>query len=313
MKTVSKADLRKAIVAAEASQGKHPIAARPSAAQQTRLQKTRRASEELASKLLQDAGFDLTKLGAQHDRREAELERMVARHKADAARLASRARRAPRTSIARRSDVLGELASRGDFFPHPTFTLDTPFLIWSTPLLELDSAAVPFGSWAKFRVATSDSGSQKVSFYFYWPNPYTDYAVIDAATFMSANGHLRAHAPWTIGVNTSQLDAWAIFGLEFGVPRDVWSPAYQTQYLGSTGAFGSTFTGGDVEGATVAAGLGLTQTMFAVPPGNVVVFEVALVIDYDNDSGNVEADFEHGDFQVTCPVVVFSLLNSPPG
>ena len=34
------------------------------------------------------------------------------------------------------------------------------------------------------------------------------------------------------------------------------------------------------------------KTMFAVPPGNVVVFEVALAINYDNEDGNIEADFE---------------------
>jgi hypothetical protein len=51
--------------------------------------------------------------------------------------------------------------------------------------------------------------------------------------------------------------------------------------------------------------------MFAVAPGKGVVFEVALALDYRNDSGDIEADFESGDFKIACPVVVFSLLNSP--
>ena len=75
---------------------------------------------------------------------------------------------------------------------------------------------------------------------------------------------------------------------------------------------GGTFTGGDVKGYSVNAGVGLNKAMFAVPPRNVVVFEVGVIIDYDNNDGNIEADFEHGDFQIACPVVVFSLLNSPP-
>ena len=53
--------------------------------------------------------------------------------------------------------------------------------------------------------------------------------------------------------------------------------------------------------------------MFAVPPGNVVVFEVALLVDWENDDGDVEADFESSNFQIACRVVVFSLVNSPPG
>jgi len=43
------------------------------------------------------------------------------------------------------------------------------------------------------------------------------------------------------------------------------------------------------------------------------VFEVALELDCENDSGNIDADFASGDFKIACPVVVFSLLNSPPG
>jgi hypothetical protein len=37
--------------------------------------------------------------------------------------------------------------------------------------------------------------------------------------------------------------------------------------------------------------------MFAVPPRHVIVFEVALAIDFENDDGNIEAEFESGDFR----------------
>jgi hypothetical protein len=33
---------------------------------------------------------------------------------------------------------------------------------------------------------------------------------------------------------------------------------------------------------------------------------------YRNDEGDIEADFESGGFRTWCPVVVFTLLNSPP-
>ena len=39
------------------------------------------------------------------------------------------------------------------------------------------------------------------------------------------------------------------------------------------------------------------------------MFEVALDISYVNDGGNIEADFESGDFEIRCPGVVFQLLN----
>jgi hypothetical protein len=278
------------------------------------LQKSRKASGKMESGFLKKAGLDLKQLQVLQEQRSVELERMVAKHKADALRVATQRKNTLQSSIAAQSKALGELASRGDFFPYPSFTLDTPFLIWSIPLIDIaDSAAVPFGSWAKFDFKSSQSGTQKVGFYFYWPNPYSDYAVINAATFMSANGHLRSHAPWGLGTNTSEVMATALFNLWFGWPTGVTSSTYDSAWLGRSGALSTSFIGPDVEGTSISQGVSLSTTMFAVPPNDVVVFEVALELDYDNDSGNIDADFASGEFQIACPVVVFSLLNSPPG
>jgi hypothetical protein len=314
MKKISTAELKKAILAVEAERLKHPAPFRPDRAQRATLQKSRQASDKMVSGFLKEAGLDLKKFQALQEQRSAELERMVAQHKADALRLASQRKGTRFSSIAAQSKALGDLGARSDFFPYPTFTLDTPFLIWTIPLADIaDSAAVPFGSWAKFDFKTSDSLIQKVGFYFYWANPYTDYAVINAATFMSATGHLRAHAPWGLGVNVSQVEADALFNLWFGWPTGVTSSNYASAWLGATGALSAPFIGPDVETTSVSQGVSLSTTMFAVPPNDVVVFEVALELDCENDSGNIDADFASGDFQIACPVVVFSLLNNPPG
>jgi hypothetical protein len=312
MKKISTAELKKAILAVEAERAKHPAKFRADRAQRATLQKQRQASEKMVSGFLKEAGLDLKKFQATQEQRSVELERMVAKHKADALRLASQRKGTLYSSIDAQSKALGDLGS--DFFPYPTFTLDTPFLIWTIPLADIsDSAAVPFGSWAKFDFKTSQSVTQKLGFYFYWVNPYTDYAVINAATFMSATGHLRAHAPWGLGVNTSQVEADALLNLWFGWPTGVTSSNYAGAYLGSIGAFSQTFLGPDTEATSISSGVSLSTTMFAVPPNDVVVFEVALALDCENDSGNIDADFASGDFQIACPVVVFSLLNSPPG
>jgi hypothetical protein len=314
MKKISTADLKKAILAVEAERSKRPLRFRADRAQRAVLQKGRQATEKMVSSFLKEAGLDLKKFQAMQEQRSVELERMVAKHKADALRLASRRKRTLHSSIAAQSKALGKLASGSDFFPYPTFTLDTPFLIWTIPLADIaDSAAVPFASWAKFDFKTSQSVTQKVGFYFYWANPYTDYAVINAATFMSASGHLRSHAPWGFGTNTSSVEADALLNLWFGWPTGVMSSTYASAYLGSIGALSTTFIGPDTEATSISSGASLSTTMFAVPPGDVVVFEVALALDCENDSGNIDADFASGDFQIACPVVVFSLLNSPPG
>ncbi len=315
MRKISDAALKRAIVAVEAERLKHPVDLRVDRAQQALLQSGRRASEKMMSAFLRQAGMDVKELEAAHAKRTEALERIVAQQKADAVRLASGRKDTIHSSIVAQSTALRQLSALGDFFPLPSFSLDKPFLIWTTPLSELSEATVAsFGSRAKLRFKTSKRrGMQKVGFYFAWTNTSSSYAVINATTFLSASGHLKAHAPWTFGVNTSEVEASALFGLWLGWPNNVTSTAYATESLGSARALGSTTTGGDTTGSSISAGVSLGKSMFAVPPGQVVVFEVALAIDYDNDDGDIDADFETGNFRIACPVVVVSLLNAQAG
>jgi hypothetical protein len=86
------------------------------------------------------------------------------------------------------------------------------------------------------------------------------------------------------------------------------------QPLGATGAFAQTFIGGETNGRSISAPYERLNTAeFPVPPGNVAIFEVALQLEYENDSGNIEADFQSGDFRIICPKLNVSVLNSPPG
>lgn len=311
---VTEADLRKRILAVEAQQLKSAPALQPDRAARSRLQKSRAATGKLMSRWMTGGGVDIDKLRSTHEARESELARLVDAHKRDALAQAAKLRNKLHPGVAGQVKALAAAASRKDFFPNPTFTLDTPFLIWTNPLMDLESDAAPFASFAKFRYRTSQyRGTQKVSFYFYWPNPFSDFAVINATTFMSASGHLKSHAPWGFWVNTSWVNAYARLGLWFGVPREVNPVGYTQQWLAATGAYGSATTGGDTNSTGVSAGLQLSQTMFAVPPSTVVVFEVALAVNFENDDGDIEADFQSGAFRVACPLVVFSLLNSPPG
>ena len=309
---MSTAELKKRIVAAEAERSKHPVAFRPDRLQQAKLEKGRRASEEMMSGLLREAGLDTKKFAALQQQRTIELERMVDKHKAEALRRASRRRGTLHPSISAQTAALQALAG-SEFFPNPTYSFPTPFLVWTTPLQNIsDSAIVPFGSWAKFRFGTSQRrGVQKVSFYFQGTNPLNDYVLINASTFLSATGHLKAHAPWTFGANASSVQATALLNLWVGLPSAVTSSQHGSEVLGRARALSFITSGGDTTGTSISSGVSLHATHFAVPPGALLVMEVALAIEYDNDDGNIDADFESGDFKIACPVVVVSLLNRP--
>lgn len=116
---------------------------------------------------------------------------------------------------------------------------------------------------------------------------------------------------WRFIQTYSGVRSYAFLNLWIGWPNDVTSIQHAGVFLGGVGAL-STIIFGNSRGKSISSGENLSTTMFSVPPGDVVVFEVALLMDYENgNGGNFEAGFESGDFQIACPVVVFSLLNSP--
>jgi hypothetical protein len=315
VKRITKAKLKKALTKAAAQRANQLSGLRTNDAQRAQLEKSRLASEKLLSEFLTSAGLDLKKLQTAQGQQSAVQERLVERQKNAALRSAARNKGRLQASIQKQRNAWLALGSQGDIFTNPTFTLDMPFLIWSTPFFLLsDSAAVPFGSWAKFNFETSQpSGEERVSFYFLWESPFTDYAVINATTSLSATGYLQAHAPWSFEDNQSVVSASADFNIWIGFPNG--SLAASTGFfLDAIGALGQFVTGSSTEGSSVSAGLSISNTMIAIPPRAAVFFEVALVLDYevDHGGGNIEADFNSGDFEIACPVVVYSILNKPP-
>ena len=320
MVKLSKAELKKVILAAEAKRSKYPVAFRPDPAQYPKLRSGRRAAEKLVSEFLRKAGLDTKKLEALQKQQSTEMRRIIDKHKADALKLATRQNDTLHSTILQQSKALRHLADQGDgFFPSTTFLLDTPNLIWTIPVnLALShSAVVPGGSWAKFRLRSSESRVQKVSFYFFWTNPYSDFAVIDAITFLSATGFVTANANYSFwSPSQSDVIVQGRFAIWFQLPQEAASTPFTRAFLGRTGALspgGVSWPFGDSESTSISAGANMTQTRFAIPPQQFVIFEVALALDYQNlGDADIDADFESGDFKVVCPVVAFWLVNQPP-
>jgi hypothetical protein len=316
VKKITKAGLKKALIKAAAQRANQSSGLRTNDAQRAQLLRSRLASQKLLSEFLTGAGLDLKRLRTAQGPHSALQEGLVEKQKKAALRSAARNRGKMQASMHKQRNAWLALAPQSDIFPNPSFTLDTPFLIWSTPFFLLeDSAAVPFGSWAKFDYETSQpSGEERVSFYFLWESPYTDYAVINAATSFSATGYLQAHAPWSFWGNQSVVNAYAEFNVWIGFPNGS-SPNASTEFfVGAIGALGQALTGSDTEGNSVSSGLSMSNTLVAIPPRAAVFFEVALVLDYevDDGGGHIQADFNSGDFEIACPVVVYSILNKPP-
>ena len=76
----------------------------------------------MVSEFLREAELDMKKFQALQQKRSVELERMIAKHKAEALRRAPKQRNTLHSGILDQSKALANLASRNDFFPYPTFT-----------------------------------------------------------------------------------------------------------------------------------------------------------------------------------------------
>ena len=310
MKTISNTALQKAILAVEAERARHPAVFAPNRTQLARLRKGRPGTERSITTFLAGNGFAVDRLQVEQDRVGALRDRLVAEHKAEALGR-PRDADAVHAGLAARGKALAALAARADFFPLPSVSLATPFQIWTTPLADLTFVhTAPFASFAKFRFQSSTSrGTQKVGFFFAWTNASDDFAVIDATTFLSATGHLKAHAPGGFFTNTSRVDATALLTLWTAFPAPTTS-ATTGQWIGQAGAIGDVW-GGGTGGTSVAEGVSLSQTFFSVSPRAVVVFEVGVKLEWDNDDGDIDADFATGAFRIACPVVVVALRNGP--
>jgi hypothetical protein len=275
-----------------------------------------RTTHSAFSGFLKGAGLDLKKLQTAQGQHGALQQRLVERQKRDALRYAVRQKTRLHASVLGQRKAWQALGAQGDIFPYPSFTLSTPLYISSRPDFLVDySAHVPFGSWAKFKyVSSKSSGAENVGFYFLWRSPFSDYAVINATTSFSATGWIQAHAPWRFWINESYVNATAQFNVWIGFPNGAAPAAGVAFYLADIGAMATFLTGSDTEGNPVTAGLTMSNLMVAIPPQAAVFFEVALALYYTNEDpgGNIEVDFESGDFNIACPVVVYSILNQPP-
>jgi hypothetical protein len=273
-----------------------------------------RAAESFMTEFLGRGGFDQKTYRTLRKQHEAALDRVMSRLDAKAVSRSTRDGRAVHGRIKSQVDALKQFTASKPFFPFPFVTLDRPFLIWATPRSNIisDSQIEAFNSWAKFRVESSDSsGTHKVSFWYLWDNPSEFYAAINATTFMGATGRLRAYVSGgASGISPTSRYSNVFCGANFAVwswwRQPPVSTPYTTQSLASVHEYASFWD--KAEAVPVAAGANLNQTMYLVPPQGTVVFEVTLQISYNNGYGRALADFESGDYRVSSPVVVISLL-----
>jgi hypothetical protein len=308
MTTVKRSKLKKTIIAIEARRSKHPDAPRLKLSQDPKLQRIRQARDKLLVESLQAAGLDTCKIAALGEQHDAALRRATDKYRAEAIRRS-------RKKGTHYSSVMGQCKAIRDAADDTTsVSLPKPFLIWATPRSNIlsDSQIAPSDSWAKFRISSSGNDSHKVSFYFLWTNPFANGVFIDPFAFVIATGYLHADADRSyLTPKIANVSAQAEFFL-----WQWWLPApapilSASSFLGGVSAIAEYFQT-DSKSQSVSAGVKLDAGSFFVTSYSTALFEVAISISFDsNNEGTALADFESGNFNVTCPLVAFSVVQSP--
>jgi hypothetical protein len=160
-------------------------------------------------------------------------------------------------------------------------------------------------------VESGGEGSEKVSFYFLWTNPSNTFAFINPFTFVIATGYIETDADrayWSANTSNVAADAQFYFW-QWWQPSSAPLLSASTS-LGAQSAVAEYFQT-DSRSQSIAAGVRLDAGTFAVPPYATAVFEVAVTVSYLCNTGNSIADFESGNFNVTCPLVASPVVQSP--
>jgi len=307
MAKINVSKFKKAIIAIEAERARYPDAPHMKLGENPKLQKIRQVKNELLVESLEKAGLDTRKLAAVGKQHDVELKRATDKYRAEAIRR-SRKKGAYYSSVMSQANAIVALDD-----PNRFASVAEPFLIWATPRSNIisDSQYAPAGSWAKFKVSSSGDETYKVSFYFLWSNPNTHGVVIDPFTFVVATGFIEADADRAYWLaNTSNAGAEADFYLW------QWWDQSQAPILSATASLGhvsalSEYFQADTESKSIAAGFILDAGTFFVPGGSTAVFEAAVSVSFESNTGTASADFESGNFNVTCPGVVFPVTQTP--
>ena len=281
----------------------------------------RRVENLLASSFINKAGFEVDKFDELLAQNRSALRLIAERRKAEAIKRSSSAKEILRHGVEGRRKVMEHLA---DVTPPETPTvaapklyehLDRPFTILPTPGVYMHSEHIePANSWANITVDSESDAEDELSFYFLWQNPRSTHMVIDVDAYLVLNGFCQAGSEggYFPGTRASQLNVWAKLDLLEWWNQPPTSPLRQVDQA-QQALFLSTSTGGyfdddATDSEAVFRGYDLRYNLFVVPPGAVVVFEVALYVRYANKEGSIHVDFQSGDFEVLCPGVLIGML-----
>jgi hypothetical protein len=331
MRNTEKAELTRIIAAIKKDQLPSP----PVAGDFRRLPASpkRRTLASMVEPVFSKAGVDTGRVSKLLGENQKALRTAFDKDGAAAAKRSREATAAFRSGMAARLEALKLLKAP---FLSSFLTLDQPFLIWQLPHPQLDiftdSRIEPNNSSVRVLVNKNDgSNSTRFVFFFLWRNESDFFAVANVGSSLVINGRCLVFAndgilfadSATLNIAASlTLVRWSGWGADpaTGHSNDQTvhpnSQSTQRQQVVSFSVDGGNIVSlGDVDGKSFSfETFPLSHSLFVIPGGASVMFQVALELSYDFDGGgNVFVDFSEDGNAVFCPNVVLEILTPLPG
>jgi hypothetical protein len=268
--------------------------------------------------ILANAGFDLNRINEVLVKGHNELARLIEKQKADAARQIAASIPSYREGLKNRARALTRIA--GKPLTITTIPLETPYLIWATPvgMLVGDTHTEPHNNWAKCRLTDNTdtaSKSASVKFYFAWNNDSGYLAVINCNADVIVRGLAEALADPRVFGGSSWLPLYVDLKVYLGggVIDYEGSQTLQIASISASAGWGLFGNPGDIKAQNFNNSYNVSCTNIEVQDQEIVVFEVSLeAINYWIDGGSITIDFaSNPDDEVLCPTLNVELLTPP--
>ncbi len=291
-----------------------------------------RATEQILASFYCKAGLDIDKLEEIRNQSQSEINKIFEKREAEAIAKSTSIKKSIRADVNKRIKNLTRIPYPpvpGSLAPY--YIVHSPLFIGRTLGIVLtDWNNEPDNSWAKITFDDEIGGYygsnelKSLYFWFIWENPSNNWAVISAFCPLSVNGYVKVTAkggllPETISGNrTCSLDVsasmqvyewWDAKDYPNNTPKQ--EPSQSKDIASLDAESGGWYSPDDSNDTYIGAEYDLSYEVLAVPPNGMVVFMIGLSLYFEaQGDGKVHVDFSNEGFEVFCPWIYISVLNS---
>lgn len=265
-----------------------------------------RAAARLAEGWAKSSGLDLNALDSLRKQHRKELDSVIPKRAADAARRWSKHIRATQAEVAERLENAHAAAPAKSFFPPGLLLLDTPIGLISTDDSIIQSRRIEAQrSFAKILVDRRSGGTDQVSFVFLFRNDLSAPFLYDFLAVHSISGHanlwLDGNPSFTFSLDLGRVTADVRVEV---LPASLTNDSTRVLDMSGAALNGPSYWENETKDQTFSHGGFLTANGLVLRPGETAVIVVSASVVSGIGDGHLVVNLDEGDFGFRCPGIL---------